>query len=485
MFLQSCHLLYVRFQTRAFRSPTFNSLGLLDIDVTNAAAVGYILYTLLVILDVILRTATLAGHLDQSGQIILCGCNFIIILESSCAYIWVCTCQCALLKWDSAPGDRRIGKTQMPLIVRRAINIVGLCITLVPIPVILWAYIQANYEYLIIKQILLPIRDDLLAAAPLYSPQTFNLSQLFLVLVPGFRYRPHYDLIAYYVRAGNIFYTVFATFLCVIYIPMLIFSLRCLSRRALWATRQESTQPKFNEESQKRIRSEIERVRKQRHKLIYHAAITYATILVPILVVTWELSCSSDNFLVDRVWWMGTRLGLHGSQAILGNFCMFILNRNARMLLRIYRHHLISTDVLLSLKSGKVHEPHHFQKKLDLETPIRLSLLLGYSANEPFEVIPGGQRSFSGLIDRSTQSTPHAHIPSLHRTTTENSAHPTGRTSRSTSVSFHLPSNADKDPKLANLQLGRSQEGSIDEATLVPGFRESINFPDLTRPWIW
>ncbi|KAG0149554.1 hypothetical protein CROQUDRAFT_669088 [Cronartium quercuum f. sp. fusiforme G11] len=212
MFFQACYLLYVRINTKHFRFFTWNSLGLLQLDVSGVGAMSYIAYSTVAIIDLAFKETIRRGQHDQTGELFLNGVKYIIILEWLWVFLWVRACQLAALT-----------KGTLTRASRCIINISLVLMSLWPIPPIFWAYVKLNSEYIHIKDTIKPIMAELSLAAPSYTTKTYNQAHIWIILMPALRVVPHIQLACHYARIGLESYLVFLSLVCSVNLTSILF----------------------------------------------------------------------------------------------------------------------------------------------------------------------------------------------------------------------------------------------------------------------
>ncbi|KAG0145959.1 hypothetical protein CROQUDRAFT_107488 [Cronartium quercuum f. sp. fusiforme G11] len=397
LLVQAILVIDARTKVKAFKPLTFGSLGLVRLDISSMTAVAYGLYAPLVISDLILEEFMKAGLRDMSGEIMLFGCKFLVILyvewgtclvqmrmlEISCAYsltftfikgfMWACICQCAVLIYESpmAPQEN-IGRGMSP-IVRRGLNALFVSIILVPMSLVVYCYGTVNNEYEKAKSILYGVIQKLYTEANGFKAETYSRINLLMLLIPARDMAPHIDQIARFTRYGIVVYLVTLCFFVLTYIPLLSFSLSRLYARSvsqkdlrLAAGPEGNLNNKFAAASQK--------IRLQRRRLVLLALATLATTALHVPVLIAQLSFKGNRFMIDQKWILLTRVGLHLPFSILGNIILGIIHIHARQQVADMQAKGPQSNLNLSSSGGGSHSERSyltstFKTKIEIEPP--------------------------------------------------------------------------------------------------------------------
>ncbi|KAH9823261.1 hypothetical protein DFH28DRAFT_354108 [Melampsora americana] len=218
MLCQSASLIFLRIMSHRFYLFKVNELGLIQVDCSNLCSIGYFTYSALTLVDMISKQL-LVGHRYQAWQIFLFGTKFIVALDTSwgayvlcykgrmlrkkirisdfvivifsIVFLWVCVCHTSSLKWRSSTSQTEFGKTIIPRSVPWALNASVLVARLWPAISIVWIFTIAIQEYSRMDDIVRPVTEALLHSASSYSPDTYNASKLWIILLPSIHALPH------------------------------------------------------------------------------------------------------------------------------------------------------------------------------------------------------------------------------------------------------------------------------------------------------
>ncbi|KAH9822480.1 hypothetical protein DFH28DRAFT_922779 [Melampsora americana] len=323
MFIQSVHLIYARVQVGAYKFWNFTRLGIIDIFLLDLAN---------------------AGKRDLSGEIILFGSKYILVVGNAWFFLWVCACQCAALVCESGFGDTSAPGRRLHPVIRIAMNAALLAALFVPIPLVFYYYTKVNIEYDTMKSILQGLLQALRTKASTATPENYNRMELLAMLKPAQDMQPHASNMAAFTRKGILVYLVELSILSVVYVPLLAFSLGRLYARSL-SQRKLSRAP--GGEASEKISKMGSKIREQRRRLVTHALMLYLTMILHVPIIIVQLSYKGDRFLMDKGWLELTRVGLSLPFSIGGNGIAFVLNLHAR-------HQLQAQNRLASTKKSNI-----------------------------------------------------------------------------------------------------------------------------------
>lgn len=337
MLCQSASLIYFRMMSHRFYLFKLNELGLVQGDCSNLCSIGYLIYSVLTLVDMISKQL-LAGHRYQAWQIFLFGTKFIVALDTSWVFLWVCVCHCASLKWRSSTSQTEVGRTIIPRYLPWTLHALLLGARLGSAISIIWIFAIAIQEYSLMEDIVRPVTEALLHAASSYSPDTYNASNLWMILLPSNQALSHLNITSRLIRIGISLYLCAGGILCLAYIPFLTILLRGMySGPALPAMKRDEELGASSQTAQRIISRMNESITPQRDATVLHALLAYISTLVHLPVLIWAISPKSVLFFLDRSWLVGIQLGIHVPFSITGNICLLILNINAYRTFRVFR----------------------------------------------------------------------------------------------------------------------------------------------------
>lgn len=336
MWFQSFYLLYVRFETRMFRLITVTRLGLWRVDVPNMSGLAYFLYPPLVIADLTLQGKIDEGKRDLTDKVPLLACKFLLVLIASWAFLWVCACQCLSNYWDDqCPEALRHGRrVQLPRYVVITMNILFVCLLTWFVPCIIYLTARSNEEYKMIRQILSEVVTLLTNYIPQYDPDTYRPSTLITVLLPSKAMLLHEQNMAHYLRKALLIGLSDLIFLCLLYAPLLRYSIGAIQRRTEECTFAVTT---FDNDQSEKLAHIKHRVRQEYWTSFIHGLAVYLTALALLPVLIWQVCFPGSSFLRSQKWLVVTQVGMHGPFAISGNIIVLLLNLQAQRLLDVYR----------------------------------------------------------------------------------------------------------------------------------------------------
>ncbi|KAG0149641.1 hypothetical protein CROQUDRAFT_104979 [Cronartium quercuum f. sp. fusiforme G11] len=338
--IQSLQVINARIKVKAFKFLEFSSLGLLRVDIPSMTAVAYGIYVPLALINLILEETMQAGLRDYTGEILLFGFKYLVIINASWSmclvlneidnnflalihqislsikkgFMWACACQCAALVYESPLGPQaNLGKAMNP-IVRRTMNSLFVICIIVPMIFVLYCYTTVEIAYDHVKSIILGIVEKLYAEAPVYDPQTYSRLAILNLLTPARATNGALPQIWHLSLPDNFI------FLC-----------DCNSLYARSVSQKElRLVGSMGGEAYEKLAKASRKLRQQRRRLVLHALAAFTTTFVHIPVIIAQLSFKGDKYMNDERWILLTRVGLALPFSILGNIIIGILNLHAR-----------------------------------------------------------------------------------------------------------------------------------------------------------
>ncbi|KAG0149452.1 hypothetical protein CROQUDRAFT_104995 [Cronartium quercuum f. sp. fusiforme G11] len=326
MFYQAGSLLYLRIKTTSFNIFSFNSSGMIKIDYLNVGALGYFVYSILIIVNLIFEEVILAGYHDQSLRIFIFGTKFLIRISYSWAFVWVWACHAVRLRWKapvastSNPGGTKDSYITWLLHAWFTLMVIW------PIAPVFWAFIKATLEFIEIKRTAAPVIASLLRSASSYSPKTYDQSHLLSIVIRLHSAKLHLETLCHCIWVATVCYLVTMLTMTVTYAPLLFISLKGLVRRGVIARRD----PELSESLTAQVKSTWqlhleEESRRHRANVVGHALIAYLEVIAQFPFTIWMLTYKDGPFVLEPTWWIITVLGLHGPYALIGNISLFVL----------------------------------------------------------------------------------------------------------------------------------------------------------------
>lgn len=336
MFLQCLHLLYIRIITKTFSFYSFTRLNILKIDVPNMTGLVYLFYTSMVLADLTFQQLIDAGYVSDRHKLPLFGIKFAVVLAGSWAFLWVCFCQCLTSLWDkswcSVSPQKRTSALPTPL--RWMLNGLFICLSLWSLPAFFVTFIGAEQERQKLRELARAITSDLRLHGKTANVTNYRRMDLLLRLIPAKQLTIHRDRMAHWLRLGITAALVDLIVLCVIYVPLLVISIRAIRKKTRECTFSMAT---CTAEQSVRFRKIERRLKEDHRTLVHHAIMVYISTSIFIPVVVLQLSYKGPTFVQNEKWLILTQIGLHGPFAITGNIVEWVLNKQARRTLRIHR----------------------------------------------------------------------------------------------------------------------------------------------------
>ncbi|EGG06107.1 uncharacterized protein MELLADRAFT_63639 [Melampsora larici-populina 98AG31] len=332
MFLQAVHLIYARISAGAFKLWIFTRLGLYHVDIASTAGLTYMVYSIcqyhssiVAIVDLVILDFCNAGKRDLSGELVLFGCKYIIIVGNACFSMGVCLPVCNFNLRIRIRGDVWHGKETPSsnqgcyeyIIVdgTRPSNPSYLVLLSNLVALVVHYYTRLDQEYGMAKMILHDVLKGLSTKAATVTPQNYSRMALLAMLTPARGMQPHAKNMARFTRMGITVYLVELTILSVLYVPLLAFSLSRLYARSV--SQKQLSQAASGGEGSEKISSMGRKIREQRTRLVTHAIMSY-------------LSYKGDGFLLDKTWLTLTRVIQEADHMSTFLRIAFILNLHAR-----------------------------------------------------------------------------------------------------------------------------------------------------------
>lgn len=329
IFLQSSSLLFWRIKTSKFHFIGLNAMGLIKFDCISLCALVGTIYSTVAITDMVWKEIIMDGYYDQSWQLILFGCKFLLVMTASWCFLWVCIGHWLL---QQARNSHRELNEFMPPVVAWAMNGLFVFMAFWPNAPILVKYFQINSDYLAVKAALDPIMKKLSRSAMTYSPDTYNQAGLILRLMPAQAALPHLDNIGDCLRVSVILYLISNVILYVAYIPF-IYLLVKGSRKFRIASEEDSDSVEetksYSHVEAERLRYLNDKFRQQHEAVLQHVVMTYLSTIVYVPVVIWLIICSfQDAYFMKSYWWNIALTGLHGPYAIVTAISLYLLHQS-------------------------------------------------------------------------------------------------------------------------------------------------------------
>ncbi|KAG0146966.1 hypothetical protein CROQUDRAFT_495162 [Cronartium quercuum f. sp. fusiforme G11] len=180
-----------------------------------------------------------------------------------------------------------------------------------PIVPVLWAFLNINAQYIMISDIVTPIREEMLRLAPSYSPSTYTQLQLLSRLITFTNISPHVINLGRSVWQGLTVYLVSLVILCVVWIPFLVSSHR---ENKVQSDKIErvSRAPRRGSDVSYLMKQQLDIVRR-------HTVLVYIIVVLHVPALACALSFQSQVFFADPLWWASIELGLDLPFSLLGN----------------------------------------------------------------------------------------------------------------------------------------------------------------------
>ncbi|KAH9808323.1 hypothetical protein DFH28DRAFT_997811, partial [Melampsora americana] len=336
MLLQCLYLFYIRIVTGTFKFYSFTRLNLVKIDVPNLTCLGHFCYCLLVIADLIFQQLINAGLVSDHNKLPLFGIKFGVILSGSWSFIWVCFCQVVTSFWDKSwcSVSPQARTTSLPRPLRWFLNVVFICLALWFIPALFVIFINAESELKKLRAVLKAITSDLRTQGKLANMANYRQMDLLVRLIPARDIVAHRDRMARWFRLGMMIGIIDLLVLCLVYAPLLVISLGTIRKKTSECTFAMATCTAERSVQFKRIER---RLADEHRTLLHHALTAYGSTLAFVPVIAWQLSYKGTTFLQNKNWLIVTQIGMHGPFAIGGNIIGFLINQQARRLLKTHR----------------------------------------------------------------------------------------------------------------------------------------------------
>lgn len=345
MLFQSAFLLYQRLQISQHPKVKRNSLGLVIVNISYIAAFSFISYSTLTIYTLLVQIAMDWGHdMDEAMMLFIFGIRFLTVIVGSWAFLWVCACQCALILWNSTLASK-MNRDRLKNLIQYGSSFLILLFALGPLLPIAWQYIKAYQALHQIETITHHISSTLRSRADNYDPNNFNQLSLLSLLIPAKKLLPLRARMEGALRLGQKMYLVDLGHLSLVYIPLLVISLRHLYKQSKFQAEIDAATGTNNSNE-----SPIsKRIRRQRQRLVLHAISVYLATSIHLPVVIYEIFLSSKpGFSQTAKWCQLTFVGLTAPLSFTGNIVLLVLNIHSYLILRDRTHpKLQSTKALL------------------------------------------------------------------------------------------------------------------------------------------
>lgn len=289
-----------------------------------------------VLADLTFQQLINAGLVADHGKLPLFGIKFVVILAGSWAFIWVCFCQCVTSLWDKswcAVSPQHITAV-LPRPLRWFLNTVFMCLALWFIPAICVIFFRAESDLNKLRAVLKAITSDLRAQGKTANMVNYRRMDLLLRLVPARQLVVYRDRMAREFRAGMMIGLIDLIVLCLIYAPLLVISIGAIRKKTNECTFAIASCTAERSMQFKRIER---RLAKEHRTLLNHALAAYGSTIIFIPVIAWQLSYKGTTFMQNRNWLILTQIGMHGPFAIGGNIIGYLLNQQAKRLLKTHR----------------------------------------------------------------------------------------------------------------------------------------------------
>ncbi|KAH9821107.1 hypothetical protein DFH28DRAFT_951476 [Melampsora americana] len=295
------YIIYLRLKTKNLYIVRFNALGLIQLDRGFHCTSIYFIHCAVAVLDWIFKDFVLVGHSDQTWSNLIIGLKSTLLLCNSWAFLWMCVCHCALVKWGPI-GNADQTSYKIPYKMAWVLNAYFLLILISTIVSILWAFSHLTIEVLFVKHLAKHVIHRLLHAARKYSASTYQplkILTMLTVLKPALAHVPR---IVYYTRLGSIFYLVNRVILIVTYIPFLAIIMR-----------------DFRNRSGRGI------LHRKQEQILMQGILHTAMAFITFAIIVYLLHFPGDTFIHDTAYWIVLRVGLHGSMAIAESLALYLL----------------------------------------------------------------------------------------------------------------------------------------------------------------
>ncbi|KAG0142365.1 hypothetical protein CROQUDRAFT_50382 [Cronartium quercuum f. sp. fusiforme G11] len=273
MFCQAGFLLYLRIKTRRFYLFKSNELGLVRVDCSNMFGLNFFVYSaqsrktnnassrpiIVAITDLACKDfKEVIGRPYLPWQIFLFGTRFIVALDATWSFFWVCVVHCATIKYRSPVSGTLFGRTLIPRSLSYAMNTSMIL-------AVVWPITSMEYSEVVARISI--ITKALEQSASSYSSGHSFVSDLVITLIP----------------ASTVLVNM-------AYIPCLIVVIKSMYHRGLTPTRLEDdlTGKPTEGKTDKTIRGNTRDIN-QRNAVVLLAVFAYVSTLVHVPVLIWSV----------------------------------------------------------------------------------------------------------------------------------------------------------------------------------------------------
>ncbi|KAG0140956.1 hypothetical protein CROQUDRAFT_52482 [Cronartium quercuum f. sp. fusiforme G11] len=176
MFCQAACLLYLQVKTRRFYLFKSNELGLVQVNCSNMCGLNFFVYSALAVVDLASKDfKEVIGRPYRSWQIFLFGTRFIVALDTTWSFFWVCVVHCATIKCRSPVSGTPLGRSLIPRSISYAMNISVILAVVWPI---------GELYSKVVKKISI-VTNLLKTSASSYCLDTYITSDLWIKFIPA------------------------------------------------------------------------------------------------------------------------------------------------------------------------------------------------------------------------------------------------------------------------------------------------------------